>query len=130
MFQRFARSWPTSSHSVAENRQLLNAAWDKAFMLAEGKVYLELLHAARTDQVVAHHLRRPALRALRIFGWAALRTIAVHPDSSLSSSDIVRLAQWFLRGMLLDVPLSRDPSFFHSQIDLFADLIATLLANR
>jgi len=130
MFQRFARSWPTSSHSVTEIRQLLHAAWDEAFMRAEGKVYMELLHAARTDQVIAHHMRRPALRALRIFGWAARRTIVVHSDSALSSTDIVRLTQWFLRGMSLDVPLSRDPKFFHSQIDLLVNLVATQLADK
>ena len=130
MFQRFARSWPTSSHSVTEIRQLLHAAWDEAFMRAEGKVYMELLHAARTDQVIAHHMRRPALRALRIFGWAARRTIVVRSDSALSSTDIVRLTQWFLRGMSLDVPLSRDPKFFHSQIDLLVNLVATQLADK
>jgi len=98
-------------------------------MRAEGKVYLELLQAARTDQIIALHMRRPALRALRIFGWAARRTIVVHSDSALSPSDIVRLAQWLLRGMSLDMPLARDPNFFHSQIDLFVDLVATQLAD-
>ncbi|MEL6652823.1 MAG: hypothetical protein AAFQ87_18640, partial [Bacteroidota bacterium] len=58
------------------------------------------------------------------------RTIVVHSDSALSSTDIVRLAQWFLRGMSLDVPLSRDPKFFHSQIDLFVDMVATQLADK
>ncbi|MEL6859078.1 MAG: TetR/AcrR family transcriptional regulator [Pseudomonadota bacterium] len=128
LFQRFAQAWPEQSRSEPELRQVLHDAWDQAFMRAEGKVYLELLHAARTDEIIAQHMRRPALRALRIFGWAARRRIAVRPEGSLSSSDIVRLTQWFLRGMSLDVSLARDPKFFHTQIDLLVELIATQLA--
>jgi len=117
--------------STAEDlRSLLHGLWKHVIEGPEGRVFSELMQAARTDEVLAQYLRRPAFRALRIFGWAALRRFPVAPHSPLASLDMVRLAQWTLRGMALDTALSLDPKFFHRQIDLFVDVLAPHLAER
>ena len=127
LFREFARSWPDQSDTEAEFRALLHAAWDRAFMAAQGRVYLELLHVARTDEVLATIMRRPALRAIRLFSWAARRRFQMVEDSPIEASDLVRIAQWLLRGMSLDAALSKHPEFFHAQLDLFVDMVGVHL---
>ena len=127
LFREFARSWPDQSDTETEFRALLHAAWDQAFMATQGRVYLELLHAARTDEVLATIMRRPALRAIRLFSWAARRRFQLAESSPMEASDFVRIAQWLLRGMSLDAALSKHPEFFHAQIDLFVDMVGVHL---
>lgn len=129
LFREFARSWPDQSDTEAEFRALLHAAWDQAFMATRGRVYLELLHAARTDEVLATIMRRPALRAIRLFSWAARRQIQMAENSPIEANDLIRIAQWLLRGMSLDAALSKHPEFFHAQIDLFVDMVGVHLSK-
>lgn len=129
VFRRLGDLQPNEASTLEDLRAVLHKLWDDVVTGAEGRVFSELLQAARTDEIVAQHLRRPAFRALRIFGWAALRRFPVAEGSPLTPLDVVRLAQWTLRGMALDTPLSLDPKFFHRQIDLFIDMLAPHLPS-
>lgn len=129
VFRRLGDLDTDEASTVEDLRSLLHTLWDDVVTGPEGRVFSELMQAARTDEVVAQHLRRPAFRALRIFGWAAMRRFPVATDSVLTSLDVVRLAQWTLRGMALDTALSLDPRFFHGQIDLFIDVLSPHLAK-
>ena len=108
----------------ADLRHVLRRVWDDVVTEKEGRAFAELMQAARTDQVVAQYLRRPALRALRIFGWAARRRFPFRTDSQIKTNDFVRIAQWTLRGMAADTALVYQPDFFHRQIDILVDAVA------
>ncbi|MEM6900351.1 MAG: TetR/AcrR family transcriptional regulator [Pseudomonadota bacterium] len=111
-------------------RSILHTLWEDIFEGPEGRVFTELMLAARTDEILAMHMRRPAFRALRIFGWAAARQLPTRPESSLRGIDIARIAHWSLRGMSLDQPLAADPLFFRKQVDLVVDCLAPHLADH
>ncbi len=131
VFRRLAASPPAHSAKPSERlRLLLHTIWEEVINGPEGRVYAELMQAARTDEIVAQHLRGPAFRALRIFGRAVARQFPTKQQTGLDSRDIVRLAQWFLRGMVLDAALSLDPKFFGQQIDLFADAMTPHLDGK
>ncbi|MEM1104743.1 MAG: TetR/AcrR family transcriptional regulator [Pseudomonadota bacterium] len=129
VFRRLGDMEPNQGSTAEDLRVVLHTIWDAVVTGPEGRVFAELMLAARTDEVVAQHLRRPAFRALRLFGWGAQRRIPIAKTSPLTSSDVVRLAQWTLRGMALDTALSLDPKFFHRQIDLFVDMLAPHLPS-
>lgn len=129
VFRRLGDLQPLEGNTREDLRAVLHTLWDDVVTGPEGRVFSELMQAARTDEVVAQHLRRPAFRALRIFGWGALRRFPVVEDSPMTPLDIVRIAQWVLRGMALDTPLSLDPQFFHRQIDLFVDMLSPHLPD-
>lgn len=129
VFRRLGELQPHEGSTKEDLRAVLHTLWDDVVTGPEGRVFSELMQAARTDEVVAQHLRRPAFRALRIFGWGAMRRFPVAESSSLTSLDVVRLAQWTLRGMALDTALTLDPKFFHRQIDLFIDMLSPHLPD-
>ncbi|MEO0881366.1 MAG: TetR/AcrR family transcriptional regulator [Pseudomonadota bacterium] len=129
VFRRFGDVQLDSENPEQALRSILHLLWEDILTGPEGRVFTELLLAARTDEVLAVHMRRPAFRALRIFGWAAARRLPTRPDSPLRGMDLVRMAQWLLRGMALDQPLAMDPNFFHRQIDLVVDFLSPHLAG-
>ncbi|MEM9667294.1 MAG: TetR/AcrR family transcriptional regulator [Pseudomonadota bacterium] len=104
-------------------RDVLYVLWEDVVLGPVGRVFTELMLAARTDSILATHMRRPARRAIRVLGWVAARKMPRNPKTDLAAKDIVRLAQWVLRGMSLDQPLSTDPNFFHRQIDLLVEMV-------
>ncbi|MEO1404911.1 MAG: TetR/AcrR family transcriptional regulator [Pseudomonadota bacterium] len=111
-------------------RLILHSLWEDILQGPEGRVFTELMLAARTDEILATHMRRPAFRALRIFGWAAARRLPTRPDSPLRGIDVARIAHWSLRGMALEQPLSMNPLFFRRQIDLIVDCLSPHLASE
>ncbi|MEL6414619.1 MAG: TetR/AcrR family transcriptional regulator [Pseudomonadota bacterium] len=105
-------------------KRVLRTIWEEVITAPEGRAFSELMQAARTDELVAQYLRRPAFRALRLFGYAAKRRFPFKKNSSVKTSDFLRMTQWTLRGMAADTALAYQPDFFHRQIDLLVDDIA------
>lgn len=109
---------------AADLKHVLHIIWDEIITAPEGRAFAELMQAARTDELVAQYLRRPAFRALRIFGYVAKRRFPFREDSHIKTNDFVRMTQWTLRGMAADTALVYQADFFHRQIDLLVDDIA------
>ncbi|MEL7041521.1 MAG: TetR/AcrR family transcriptional regulator [Pseudomonadota bacterium] len=109
---------------AADLKQVLHCIWEDVVISPEGRAFSELMQAARTDELVAQYMRRPALRALRIFGYVAKRRFPFRAGSKMKTNDFLRMTQWTLRGMAADTALVYQADFFHRQIDLLVDDIA------
>lgn len=114
---------------AADMKHVLREIWEEVIIAPEGRAFAELMQAARTDEMVAQYLRRPAFRALRIFGYVAKRRFPFREGSRIQTNDFIRMTQWTMRGMAADTALVYQADFFHRQIDLLVDDIAEELAT-
>lgn len=114
---------------AADLKQVLRRIWEEVVIAPEGRAFSELMQAARTDEMVAQYLRRPAFRALRLFGYVAKRRFPFKPGSRIQTNDFLRMTQWTLRGMAADTALAYQADFFHRQIDLLVEDIAKELES-
>jgi AcrR family transcriptional regulator len=109
---------------------LLRFLWRDVMSQREGRVLNELMVAARTDPVLASHLRPMVLRAIRLYGRAAERLFIARPGAALDVQTAFRMAQWCLRGMMMDQPISQDRSFFESQLEALILALSPVIVGR
>jgi AcrR family transcriptional regulator len=87
---------------------LVRYMWRHVFDAREGRILLELLHAARTDHDFAEFLRPLALRSITLFHRAAEHYFSPAPESPHDVSQVIDLVHWSLKGLALDRPLMHD----------------------
>jgi AcrR family transcriptional regulator len=109
---------------------LLRFLWREVMSAREGRVMNELMVAARTDPVLASHLRPMVLRAIRLYGRAAERLFMARPGAAIDVQTAFRMAQWCLRGMMMDQPISQDRSFFENQLEALILALSPVIVGR
>jgi AcrR family transcriptional regulator len=109
---------------------LLRFLWREVLSQREGRVLNELMVAARTDPVLASHLRPMVLRAIRLYGRAADRLFVARSGAALDVQTAFRMAQWCLRGMMMDQPISRDRSFFDNELEALIRTLSLVIEGR
>ncbi len=109
---------------------LVHFLWREFYERREGRVLAELLIAARTDPGLAAHLRPIVRRMMRHYSAACRRLFVARAPETMDVDMAFRLAQWTLRGMVLDALLPRDPGFFDRQRDALIDMLSRVVAPR
>ncbi|MGJ3231072.1 MAG: TetR/AcrR family transcriptional regulator [Oceanicaulis sp.] len=110
--------------------RLVRYWWDDVVYSRDGRLLLELMNAARTDEALASHLRPVAIKALRLFMHAGAHYFEPTDPKGPSVSELLHLVQWSLRGMLLDDPIVEQTAFFDKHIDALIALVGSRLVAR
>ncbi|MEM1384420.1 MAG: TetR/AcrR family transcriptional regulator [Pseudomonadota bacterium] len=113
-----------SSSDRIDPANLVWVMWRSVVNQPAGRVFLEVMHASRSDPSLAEALRPVALRAIRLFRRLSRRRRAAMVGDA-PWEDMLLLAQWTLRGMMMDAPLVRHPEFFDKKINTLVDMLQT-----
>ncbi|MEL6978320.1 MAG: helix-turn-helix domain-containing protein [Pseudomonadota bacterium] len=109
---------------------LVRFMWRDVMCSREGRVMLELMHAARLDKDLAKHLRPLMLRTIRLYRHAAKHYFMPASEEAADMDSVLFLVQWTLRGMLFDAPLVRHPEFYDRHLDALIALLAPHIRNK
>ncbi|MEO0462938.1 MAG: TetR/AcrR family transcriptional regulator [Pseudomonadota bacterium] len=109
---------------------LVHYMWRHVFDEREGRILLELLHAARTDPEFAEFLRPLALRTITLFHRAAEHYFSPSTGSPHDVSQVIYLVHWSLKGLALDRPLMRDRARVAQHVDSIVASFEPFLTPR
>ena len=103
---------------------LIHAVWTKVMLSTEGKLILEFLIAARTDQNFARHFSRSFKQVRATFAVAAVHYFEAKSNSPFAPDEMFDIIIRQLHGLLLDAPLTQ------SSAELDADVSRIILLAK
>ncbi len=108
-------------------KQITQLLWLKVVNTAEGRAFVELLAAARTDPVLESAFHDMMRRWDGEIDEMIRETYPADPDTMVMVWDLCRT---YLRGLLLQSHPNSDPGALQAKVDRFAEVVSQFVNHR